>query len=67
MTTREATSSRLFQFCFHDGTTKLAVVVRPSKNFEFPFRMGLLGRTWLMVSRGSGGPQSIPIYTEVLQ
>ena len=46
----------------------LGVVPKVCKaHFTFPFRIqGVLGRDWLMISRGSGGPQSIPTYAEIL-
>lgn len=69
MSTKEDTENRLVQFVFHEGTTHLGVVRRVSRGgFTFPFRLdGVMGRSWLMQSRGSGGPKSIPTYAEVLR
>ena len=70
MTTTRDTENRLVLFQYHDGQTKLGVVFglrAGSDTSHFPFRLtSVLGREWVMSSRGSGGPKSIPIYDEIL-
>jgi hypothetical protein len=67
MKQQTGTEPRLIQLIFFDGKSLLGVVPSCQPSVEFPFIMHCMGRQWMMTSRGSGGPKSIPVYNECLE